>query len=270
MRRMRLRALLWLTLLPAAACGRPAPASVPAPIVYTMRFLSPDAHLANIEARIPADGQTRVELMLPVWSPGYYRVEDYAANVKDFRAENPAGAALTVSKPKENHWAIATGGAAFIDVSYAVVCERQFVTGCWVGHDDAVINGPSTFMTTTDHKVRPYELQLELPANYRESITSMTPMAGGPPDHYSAENYDVFIDSPIVLGSISTHEFTVGETRHILADFGDPGAWDGAAAAATLQRVVEEHRRMLGELPFRRYVSLTAYRRAAGGRLRQN
>lgn len=112
MRAMRLRALLLLTLVAAAACDRPAPERVPAPIVYTMRFPSPDAHLANIEARIPAGGETTIELMLPVWSPGYYRVEDYAGNVKEFRAEGVSGAPLSVSKPKENHWAVATGASA--------------------------------------------------------------------------------------------------------------------------------------------------------------
>jgi predicted metalloprotease with PDZ domain len=266
MRGMRRPALLLTITLALGGAGAVlARQPAPAPVVYTMRFPpTPESHSANVEVRIPTKGADTVELMLPVWSPGYYRVEDYAANIVDLRAESPTHAALAVSKPQENHWLVAAGGSPSIVVSYAIRCDRQFVTGCWVGSDYSVINGPSTFVTPVDHAGTPYEVDLELPARWKNSMTSMTPLDGGG-DRYAAPNYDVFIDSPIVLGTISTHEFTVGETRHILADFGDLGAWDGAVAAAALKRIVEEHRRMLGELPFRRYVFLNAFRRGAGG-----
>ncbi|HVZ20830.1 MAG TPA: hypothetical protein VG871_07200, partial [Vicinamibacterales bacterium] len=263
---MRRRSSFLLVLLVVLLCGPTLPARQHslAAVAYTMRFPAPDTHRAEIDARIPTDGRSTLDLMLPVWSPGYYRVEDYAAKVSDFHAETPAHEALAVTKPGENHWVVTTGGAPFVDVSYSLACERQFVTGCWVGQDYAVINGPSTFVAPADHAVRPYDLRLDLPPAWTDSITSMIPTEGAS-NRYSAPNYDVFIDSPIVMGSIGTHEFTVCGAQHILADFGEPGAWNGAAAADALKRIVNEHCRLMGGLPFARYVFLNAFRRGAGG-----
>src|SRR5262249_27908834 len=206
-----------------------------------------------------------VELMLPVWSPGYYRTGDYAAGVKGFKAASPAGVPLAVDKPKPNRWTIAANGAAAVVVSYTLDCQSQFVTGCWVGPTYAVINGPSTYVTLADRATRAQEVHLELPDAWPQSITSLDPAADRQPNHYRAADYDVFIDSPIVAGAIGTHQFVVGKTPHVLADFGDLGAWNGQAAADALKRIVEEHRKLIGELPFDRYVFLNAFRRGAGG-----
>jgi len=70
------------------------------PIVYTLRTPAPE----TIEARIPAAGRASLELMLPVWSPGFYALGDYARDIKRISAHNPAGVELTVEHPKSNRW----------------------------------------------------------------------------------------------------------------------------------------------------------------------
>jgi predicted metalloprotease with PDZ domain len=253
--------------LTAAAGTLPAAQRATAldPIVYTIKVPAPESHIAELTATVPTGGRPSIDLMLPVWSPGFYSLGDYARNVQDFAARTADGRDLTVEKPQPNHWTIATGGAASIVISYKLLCQSRFVTGCWVGADDAVINGPSTFISLTERATRPHEVRLQLPAAWKQSITSLDPAPDGQPNAYRAPDYDVFIDSPIVAGTISLHEFEVGGARHYLADFGELGAWNGEAAAATLKTIVEEHRRFLGELPFRRYVFLNGFRGGAGG-----
>lgn len=51
-------------------------------VVFTVRFPSPTSHVAEVEAVIPTGKRASVELMMPVWTPGYYRVENYAKRVK--------------------------------------------------------------------------------------------------------------------------------------------------------------------------------------------
>jgi predicted metalloprotease with PDZ domain len=235
------------------------------PIVYTIRAPAPETHLAELQARIPTEGHASLELMLPVWSPGYYALGDYARDVKAISARTPAGAALAVEHPKPNHWVVATQGAETVVLDYELVCKSRFVTGSWVGTDCAVINGPSTFITPVEHAGRAYEVDLELPAAWKQSISSLDAAADGKPDHYRAPDYDVLIDSPLVAGTLSLHEFRVGDTLHVLADFGELGQWDGQAVAGKLGAIVAEHRRFLGELPFPRYVFLNAMRGGAGG-----
>lgn len=259
----------------AAVLAAPASAAPPSlrvlaaaePALYTMRFPAPDTHIAEVEGRIPTGGQATLDLMLPAWSPGYYVQQDYARNVQEFAAMAPGGGTLTVERPRPNHWLITTNGASTVVITYKLLCTSRFVTGCWVDASYAVINGPSTFIAINEaprQVKRPYELRFELAATWKQSVSSLDTV-GGDPNHYRAPDYDVFIDSPIVAGTISVHEFEVAGSRHYLADFGDLGAWDGARAADSLERIVEEHRRMLGGLPFDKYVFLNSFRGGAGG-----
>ena len=236
-------------------------------ISYTMRFPAPASHVAEVEARIPAKGRESLDLMLPVWSPGYYVQQDYAGKVQTFAATSSRGGDLVVEKPKPNHWLVTTGGADTVVIRYALSCKSRFITGCWVDSAFAVLNGPSIFVTINEPHAsakRPYDVRIALAPTWPRSVSSLETV-GSDSNHYRAPDYDTFIDSPIIAGDISVHEFTVGETRHYLADFGNLGAWDGARVAATLQRIVAEHRAFLGELPFRKYVFLNSFRGGQGG-----
>jgi predicted metalloprotease with PDZ domain len=235
------------------------------PIVYTMRFPAPETHIAEIQAVIPTEKRPTIELMIPVWSPGYYGAGNYAKDVQDFAARTPEGAVLAVEKPKENHWRIQARGAPSIIITYRLLCQSTFVTGSWVGADFAVINGPSTFITRDERAKRPHEVHLVLPPVWKQSVTSLDPAPSGRQNEFTGVDYDTFADSPIVLGTIRLHDFEVPGTKLTLADFGEPGAWDGEKAAEKLQLIVDEHRRMIGGLPFKRYVFLNAFRGGNGG-----
>ena len=88
---------LWIGL--AALTAPAVRAEAPSPIVHTVRFREPQRHTAEVEATFPTGGQAAVELMMPVWSPGYYRVEDHARRVRDLSARAPDGTALAVERP---------------------------------------------------------------------------------------------------------------------------------------------------------------------------
>jgi predicted metalloprotease with PDZ domain len=236
------------------------------PIVYTIRFPAPDKHLAEIEATVPTQGPTEVALMMAVWSPGFYRIEDYAQKVQDLSARTTDGAALGVEHPRKNRWTIRnSGGASEVVVSYRLTCDRRFVTTNWVADDLIVLNGAAACVTLVEQARRPHEIRLDLPPKCKRSATAMDPAPDGLPNHYRAEDYDTLVDSPIVAGDLSIHEFAVDGSTHILADAGEIGQWDGALAARNLEKMVQETRRFWGFLPFRRYVFLNVFRPGGGG-----
>src|SRR6516225_4577752 len=72
------------------------------PIIYTVRFPAPEKHAAEVEAVIPTGGRPSVELMMAVWSPGFYRVEDYARKVEHLSARTTDGTALEVKPTRKN------------------------------------------------------------------------------------------------------------------------------------------------------------------------
>src|SRR5262249_12563181 len=85
-------------------------AQTPQPIVFDVRFPSPEKHVAEVLAAVPTNGRAAIETMMAVWSPGFYRIEDYAKEVESFQARTPEGTELEVAQPAKNRWRIRTRG----------------------------------------------------------------------------------------------------------------------------------------------------------------
>ncbi len=256
----------------AALLGFLTLAAVPAaaqrldPILYTVSIPAAETHVAVVEARVPTSNRATVELMMPVWSPGYYVREDYAQRVLHVVARSPNGDSLAIEQPQPNHWRIRTGGAATITLRYELQCGVRSVTGNWVGTDMAVLNGAPTFITLLEHTQRPHDVHLVLPASWHQSATSLAAATDHAPNHYVAAGYDELVDSPIVMGNISVHEFEVAGAKHTLADIGDvPATWNGQLAADNLEKIAQANARFWGFLPFTKYVFLNVFRQGGGG-----
>ena len=202
---------------------------------------------------------------MPVWSPGYYRVQDYAKQVDSFAARTPDGMPLAVTHHEKNRWRIQTDGSSKAVLSYRLTCRQVSVTTNYVDEDLAVLNPGATFPTLVESRARPHEVRLELAPEWKRSVTGLKPAPDGQPNHYRADDYDTLVDSPIVAGDPVIHEFEVDGSKHYLVDIGDRGAWDGTKAAGELKKIVEETRRFWGVLPFKTYYFLNVFRRGGGG-----
>lgn len=235
------------------------------PIVFTVRFPAPGKHLAEVEASYPAEARASIELMMPIWTPGFYRVENYAGQVQQLSARTADQQTLAVEQPKKNRWTIRTAGATRVVVSYTLKCESRSVTTNWVGDELAVLNGAATFPTLVETVKRPHEVRLELPPSWKQSMTGLERAPGGRENHYRAVDFDTLVDSPIVAGNLDVREFDVDGSKHVVVDAGDVAGWDAARAANDYEKLIREHRRMWGFLPFKRYVFLCVFRRGGGG-----
>ena len=219
-----------------ARSSAPASAQAIEPIVYTVKVPKPDSHAAWVEAVFPTSGRPAVEIMMAVWSPGFYRVEDYAKRVEDLAAKAADGSVLKVERPVKNRWKIETGGNAKVVVSYRLICRQASVTTNYVGEPLGVFNGAATFITLVEQARRPHEVHFELPAAWKKTMTALEPSADRKPDHYRADDYDTLVDSPIVAGNPSVHEFDVDGSKHLLVDVGSDWAVGRRAGCATSSR----------------------------------
>ena len=246
----------------ALDAGRVSAQALP-PLVYAVRLPAPESHLLEIEATVPAGPGPTFELMMPIWSPGYYRIEDYAANVSDVRARTADGRTLEVERTQKNRWRIHGGGS--VVVSYRVFCNQRSVTTNYVGADYAVLNGAPTFLTLVEPQARrPHEVQFSLPATWT-AMSGMSGAPGGPANAFRADSYETLVDSPILAGPLGVRTFDVGGKPHHVVSVGDTSAWDADGATADLQTFVEETHRFWGFLPYDKYVFLLAFRQGGGG-----
>jgi predicted metalloprotease with PDZ domain len=260
---VRVRRLLLTLIVLTAPAASPARAA-DTQVAYIVSF-DTAAQRARIEATFPCDGRAGVELMMPVWSPGFYRVENYATRVRDLSAHGRDGAALAVAQPRPNRWRIDACPAAGVTVTYEVVATERSVTTNFVGEAYAVVNGAPTFITVADAGARPHDVTLVLPPAWSRTMTALPPAPDRAPNHYRAPDYETLVDSPILAGNPIVHDFTVDSAVHHLVEVGDTGAFDGARAAADLAKIVDAHRRLWGRLPFDAYYFLLAFRPGGGG-----
>ena len=181
---------------------------------------------------MPTAKQATIELMMPIWTPGYYRVENYASRVSNFTAQTADGKELKFEQPTKNRWKVETGGADKVVLNYQLACTNRSVTGNWVGKDLLVLNGGPSFMTLVEKTKRPHEVRLELPEAWKSSISGLDAAASGKANHYVAADYDTLVDSPIMAGNLSVNEFEVGKSKHFVVAGGETAQWDGKRAAA--------------------------------------
>ena len=58
-------------------------------IEYTVKVADIPGQLFHVTTDIRNINQPSLELSLPVWSPGWYVIENYAKNISRFRATEP-------------------------------------------------------------------------------------------------------------------------------------------------------------------------------------
>jgi len=262
-RMTRLAVALVLVLAHAAL----AAAQGAAPIRYTLSFPAPQTHYVEVSAQVPTGGQTAIELMMPVWTPGSYLVREFERHVEEVTASGN-GRMLAVMKPAKNRWRVTTGGAPTVTVTYRVYAREMTVRTNWIDAEFASLNGAPTFMTLADLAPRPHEVIINLPAAWDTSITGLPDLGGGT-NRYVAANYDILVDSPILIGNPQVNEFTVDGKRHYLATIGgDDGIFDNAARAADAEKIVRENLRFWGgSLPYDKYVFLNVLSDTGSGGL---
>jgi predicted metalloprotease with PDZ domain len=240
--------------------ARPARADADAAISYTLRFPDAARHYVDVEATYPTAGQPRIELMMAVWTPGSYLVREYARHVEAVEVTDPSGAKAPV-KVRKNRWAIETGGAPRVTVRYRVYGREMSVRTNWVEARYALLNGAATFLTLVGGQARPHHVSLVLPQGWTRAMSGL-PEAGG---RFTAADFDTLVDSPIVAGALKVYEFTQSGKPHFLVNVNEGGNWDGARAIGDVQKIVAEHEKMWGSLPYDKYVFINMITEAGGG-----
>lgn len=236
-----------------------------APLVHTATIADTAAQQAEITIDIPVEGRASIELFMAVWSPGFYRVEEYASRVEELSAQTIDGRTLDVEQTQANRWKITTNGERSLRVRYLLRCADVSVTTNWIDAEYAVLNGPATFMNIVGDEGRQHEVILHFPATWSHALTALPTVAGSEAYHYRAADFDTLLDSPILIGNPELYHFTVAEREHTVAAVGQRRDWDGAAMSADLARVVAANFQFWGTLPYQRYLFLLMFRPGGGG-----
>jgi predicted metalloprotease with PDZ domain len=220
-------------------------------LAFTVSMERPSTHYYHVVMRCEGlKGQTQ-DFRMPVWTPGYYQVMDYARNVLNFSAADGQGQPLAWDKTAKNTWRVRSGEAPVIVVSYEVYAFNRSVADCYLDDSRAYISPTGLFLYVAGLIDHPVTVAVEPYADFSRVSTGLDPVRSQPRT-FSAPNFDVLYDCPIMVGNQEVLSFEVQGIPHTVA-VADPGDFDREKLVDILKRMVETAVAVVGDIPYRHY-----------------
>src|SRR5262249_15934409 len=89
-------------------------------VAYTVTIKNPASHLYDVQMSIKGIRETSLSISMPAWSPGIYRIENYACNIQDFRASTIRNQPLKWEQTDKQTWRIVKQAVDDVEVQYQV------------------------------------------------------------------------------------------------------------------------------------------------------
>ncbi len=226
---------------------------------YRVSMPQPHSHLFEVEAVLDAPGAAPV-FSFPVWTPGSYLVREFARHLEGVEADDGAGARLPVTRLDKHRFRVDAGGAPRVRLRYRVYANDPTVRTSHLDGSHGYWNGANLFPHAEGRVDEPVELVVDPPQGWKVS----TALDGGPV-RFTARDFHELCDSPVEVGTHALATFEALGKRHEVAVAGR-GHLDLDAFVADLRVIVENLGRLMGGLPYDRYLFIVhlADRRRGG------
>ena len=239
------------------------------PLEYVLSMKRANTHYMDVTLKVspggPMEGPMR--LMMPVWSPGHYAIEDFPRNVPDLKAKVDSGGSwrdAAVRKESKNVWRVDwTGAADSVTVEYSVYAYEYHDTKSYLDTVHAIINGSSVFIYPQGSEGSPISLRLIPYPGWSRVATGLEQTSDW---EFKAPNMDILIDSPIEAGNQEIRSFAVGNVEHQVSLFGAAPV-ETERIASDIRKIVEAEVKIFGQIPYSRYVFLVNLTDEVGGGL---
>src|SRR5687768_8407751 len=77
---------------------------------YTVTMPDPNSHLFHVRMEVRGAPGPSTDVVMPVWTPGSYKVRDFAKNVQGFSAERHEW-----RKVDKSRWRVSSGGGVVVE-----------------------------------------------------------------------------------------------------------------------------------------------------------
>ena len=217
-RLIRRRALIWClaccvnVLMAAAGAAQGGGLE----IEYTVKVADIPRQLFHVTTDIRNIKQPALDLSLPVWSPGWYVIENYGKNVARLRVSEPGGRELRPAQVRKQTWRVDTKGISRVIVEFDYLANVLSANQARIAPDYAFFTGTQLFLLPEGHRSRPSKVRFDAPSGWR--IASGLDETANPMV-FTAPDYDTLVDQPALLGQFDVTRFTVdGKPHEVVAN----------------------------------------------------
>lgn len=177
----------------------------------------PAQHYYQFEMTFPASSETERTLHMPVWTPGSYKVRNYARHLERFQAFDLEDKPLNWSKADKATWVIQAPKDQAFKIRYRLFAFELSVRHNYLDEEQGFINPAAAFIYEKDQKERTIEVRIAPPEGW--GVASPLEKVGI--FRYRAKNFDELADSPFQFGNFRRHEFLVNDIPHYWIIAGD-------------------------------------------------
>lgn len=237
-------------------------------IFYTVSMPKPWTHLLEVQMNVNwTQMPDKLEVKMPVWTPGSYLVREYARHVQDFKATDQTGKALMWEKINKNTWQIDTRGAKNVRVGYNVYANELTVRTNELNYEHAFFTPAALLMFPKGHLNAPSTVKVNPYGNWK--VATGLKAVPNPKNEarlrntFRAENFDILYDAPFEVSNFVERTFTVGGKPHRYVITGE-GNYDLDKMVADTTKIIEETAKIFGELPYDDYTFILNLRGGGG------
>src|SRR5262245_1212960 len=148
-----------------------APAAMAQPrgleVEYTVKIADIPGQLFHVTTDIRNINQPALELSLPVWSPGWYVIENYAKNILRFRVTEPGGRELRPAQVRKQTWRIDTKRISRVAVEFDYLANVLSANQARIAADFALFTGTQLFLMPEGHRSRPSVVRFDVPTGWK-------------------------------------------------------------------------------------------------------
>lgn len=223
-------------------------------IGHTVSLSDVSSRQLHITTEISNIHQPQLSLSLPTWAPGWYTIENYYKNVLRFEIKDKSGKILPLRMTKKQTWSVDTRGLTDLRIDYDYRAEVLALNQAKVTNDYAFFTGIELFLEPVGHREVPSSVKFNIPAGWRLH----TPLkATADPMTFTAANYDVLVDSPVLMGKFDLTKFDVEGKPHYFAAV-PAGAFNKEKTQRFIDqwtKVIKAFSKMFGGLPYDDYTA---------------
>ncbi|MBO0799891.1 MAG: hypothetical protein J2P31_13815, partial [Blastocatellia bacterium] len=212
---------------------------------YTIGIADAARHLFHIKIQATSISEPNLDISLPAWTPGWYTIRPYAANIIKLQAEE-MGRRLRLHALDKQTWRIATEGNRSLTIEYDYFADNLNVNGAELTEKRGFFIGTNLFFYVPGHTSdTPATLRFEIPDNWRVATGLKK---GNEKNVYLVRDFDNLVDCPTVMGEFDELITTaLGKNIHIIID--PPGQISHEAGQKLknyLGRIIESQGKMFG------------------------
>ena len=222
---------------------------------YTVSMEQPANHTYHIVFTCTGINGDTLNLKMPAWTPGYYQLLNYAKNVENFKAADGSGNEIKWNKAGPNTWQIKTINAHSVLISYDVKATAQFVAQSYLDETHGYIVPAGVFLYVAGMLDHPVNINIKPFKDWASVATGLDSVAGKK-FMYSAPDFDVLYDSPVLIGNLeSLPAFKVKGIIHRFIGY-KLGAFNKEDFISDLKKIVEGGVAVINDIPYKHYTFL--------------